>query len=88
MPSKEIAPQFTSWTVVRHDGTLFTGVMLSEAPDGTRQYGTPDGQTITVRDADVDEVRPQPKSIMPDELCDQMTLGELADLIEFLRATK
>ncbi len=87
-PSKEIAPQFTSWAVVRHDGTTFSGIMLSEAPDGTRQYGTPDGQTITVRDADVAEVRPQPKSIMPDDLCTQMTPAELADLLAYLRATK
>ncbi|HVU86105.1 MAG TPA: PVC-type heme-binding CxxCH protein [Pirellulales bacterium] len=88
VPSKEIAPQFTSWTVIRHDGTTFSGIMLSEGPDGTRQYGTPDGQTITVRDADVAEVRTQPKSIMPDDLCVQMTPAELADLVAFLRGAK
>ncbi len=88
VPGKEIAPQFTSWAVVRRDGTLFTGVMLSESPDGTRQYGTPDGKTVTVADADVAEVRPLAASIMPDNLCDQMTMGELADLRAYLRGER
>ena len=88
VPSKEITPQFTPWAVVRRDGTLFTGVMLSESPDGTRQYGTPDGKTVSVADAEVAELRPLSTSIMPDNLCDQMTTAELADLLAFLRGER
>ncbi|HEY4312541.1 MAG TPA: PVC-type heme-binding CxxCH protein [Pirellulales bacterium] len=87
-PSKEIAPQFTPWTVVREDGRTFTGIMLSEGPDGSRQYGTAEGQIVTVADGDVAEVRPQATSIMPDNICDQLTLSEFADLIAFLRGSR
>ena len=52
------------------------------------QYGTPEGKTVTVADADVAEVRPLAVSIMPDNLCEQMTIGELADLRAFLRGER
>jgi len=87
-PSKEIAPQFASWVVIREDGTTFTGVLMSETPDGTRHFGAADGQIISVAPANVAELRPQNTSIMPENLHDQLTRGELADLIAFLHASR
>ena len=34
-PSQEIAPQFVAWSVARTDGTVFTGVLVGESPEGT-----------------------------------------------------
>ncbi|HEY1603345.1 MAG TPA: PVC-type heme-binding CxxCH protein [Pirellulales bacterium] len=87
-PSKEIAPQFTVWNVVRNDGTMLTGVLLSDDPDGTRRYGTADGEIIGVQQSEVAEVRPQNKSLMPDSLCDQLTPSELRDLFAYLRSPR
>ena len=83
-PSKEIAPQFVPWSVVTHDGTIISGILLAQEPDGTRRYGLADGQIVTVKGTDIAEVRPQVTSIMPDNLCEQMTLGELCDLLAFV----
>ena len=33
-PSKEIAPQFVAWSVARTDGTVFTGILLEQSPEG------------------------------------------------------
>ena len=87
-PSKEIAPQFTAWNVVRQDGTTLTGILLAEDPDGTRRYGTADGQVASVKQSEIAEVRPQGTSIMPDNLCDQLSLVELRDLFAYLRASR
>ena len=34
-PSKEIAPQFVAWSVARTDGTVFTGILLEQTPEGS-----------------------------------------------------
>jgi putative heme-binding domain-containing protein len=85
-PSKEMAPQFVPWNVVRKDGTVFSGVLLAEHADGTRRYGTADGQVIVVQPSEIAEVRPQAVSIMPDNICDQMTITELRDLLAYLQS--
>ena len=39
-PSKEIAPQFVAWSVARTDGTVFTGVVLEQTPEGRSSLPT------------------------------------------------
>ena len=87
-PSKEIAPQFASWIVIRQDGTTFTGVMLPEKPDGTRQFGTTEGRIVEIPAEEKAEVRPLKTSVMPENLHAQMTVAELADLLAFLQAQR
>ena len=33
-PSKEIAPQFVAYAVARNDGTVFSGILLEQSPEG------------------------------------------------------
>lgn len=87
-PSKEVAPQFTVWNVVRRDGTTFVGILLADEPDGTRRYGGAEGQIITTKQVDIADARPQSVSIMPDNLCDLLTLQELRDLLAYLRQVR
>jgi putative membrane-bound dehydrogenase-like protein len=83
-PSLEVAPQFVAWSVARTDGTVFNGVLVSESPDGTLTFADADGRLKTVNSSDIEERKPQPTSIMPDNLAQSLTLQEFRDLTAFL----
>jgi putative heme-binding domain-containing protein len=83
-PSREIAPQFVSWSVARTDGTLFTGILLEQSPEGALVFADTEGRRIAIKPDEIAERKPQKTSIMPDDLPRQMTLQELRDLVAFL----
>jgi putative membrane-bound dehydrogenase-like protein len=83
-PSREIAPQFVSWSVARNDGTVFTGVQLEQATDGTLIFADSEGRRIPVRPDEIAERKLQKTSIMPDDLPRMMTVQEMRDLLAFL----
>jgi putative membrane-bound dehydrogenase-like protein len=83
-PSREIAPQFVSWSVARTYGTLFTGILLEQSPDGALVFADSEGRRITVKPDEIAERKPQKTSIMPDDLPHLMTSQEMRDLIAFL----
>ena len=83
-PGREIAPQFVSWSVARTDGTLFTGILLEQSPDGSLVFGDSEGRRIIVKPDEIAERKPQKTSIMPDDLPRLMTAQEMRDLIAFL----
>ncbi len=67
-PSREIAPQFVSWNVARTDGTVFTGILLEQSPDGTLIFADSEGRRIGVRHDEIAERKPQKTSIMPEDV--------------------
>jgi putative heme-binding domain-containing protein len=83
-PSREIAPQFVSWSVARNDGTVFNGILLEQAPDGTLVFGDSEGRRIGVKPDEIAERKPQKTSIMPEDLVHAMTTQEFRDLVAFL----
>ena len=85
-PSLEIAPQFVAWSVARTDGTVFTGVLVGESPDGKLCFADSDGTPIEVKPSDIEERKPQPTSIMPDNVAQTLTPQEFRDLVAFLLA--
>jgi putative membrane-bound dehydrogenase-like protein len=85
MPSKEIAPQFATWSVARTDGTIFSGMLLEQSPEGALVFADSQAQQIVVKLEEIAERKPQAISIMPDHLTDTMTLQEFRDLLAFLQ---
>ncbi|HKI17337.1 MAG TPA: dehydrogenase, partial [Isosphaeraceae bacterium] len=83
-PSKEIAPQFVTWSVARTDGTIFTGILLEQSPDGTLVFAGAEGRLIAIKAGEIAERKPQSASIMPDNVAQSMTIQELRDLLAFL----
>jgi putative membrane-bound dehydrogenase-like protein len=83
-PSKEIAPQFTSWQLVTRDGKVHIGMMVEEGPNSTVTLADNQGKLETIHRSQIDERHALPTSIMPDNLHELMTPKELRDLIEFL----
>ena len=87
-PSKEIAPQFTSWTLVTRDGRVVVGVIVAEDREGHVRIGTPEGTIVELAASNIEERHPQNKSVMPDNLIDSFTPDEFRDLVAFLAALK
>lgn len=83
-PSREIAPQYATWQVLKNDGATFTGVFLGEDGARNQRYGDPQGNVIALKAEDIDDRQPTGKSLMPDDLPHQLTIGEFRDLLAFL----
>jgi putative membrane-bound dehydrogenase-like protein len=92
-PSKEVAPQFVSYSVERTDGTVFSGVLVSEDAvgenaSGQRTYADAQGKLISIPVAQIARSRPQRTSIMPEGLLNTMTHEEFRDLVAYLAAPR
>lgn len=83
-PSKEIAPQFVTWSVARTDGTVVTGVLLEESPEGALLLADSQGRKVSIKADEILERKAQAASIMPADLVKSMTVPEFRDLIAFL----
>jgi putative membrane-bound dehydrogenase-like protein len=88
MPSKEIAPAFTTWIITLRNGKTHTGVIVSENFDSTITLADADGKRFTLQRLDIDDRQASPKSLMPDDLPKQMTRREFLDLLAFLSANR
>jgi putative heme-binding domain-containing protein len=85
-PSKEIAPQFTPWTVARTDGTVFSGILIEQSPEGMCTFADSKGSLITIKSDEIAERKPQPASIMPDNLAQLMSVQDFRDLLAYLES--
>ncbi len=87
-PSKEIAPQFTTWVIETANGKTHTGFILEDNRTGQIKLGVPTGETITLDEADIETREPSKTSVMPEKLHERMTPQELRDLLAFLETLK
>lgn len=83
-PSKEIAPMFTSSTILKTDGEILAGIHIGDEVDGRIKFADQNGRVFHVHPNDIDQRQPSEKSIMPDSLADNLTPQELRDLLAFL----
>ncbi len=87
-PSKEIAPQFVSFSVECVDGTAFTGLLVGEDSQGVRTYADSQGKSIALAAAKIVRSQPSKASIMPDGLLKNMTCAEFRDLVAYMIAPR
>ncbi|MCA9040059.1 MAG: c-type cytochrome, partial [Planctomycetaceae bacterium] len=87
-PHAEIAPQFTTYTIVTDDGKTYSGIHLGETADGKLKLGETSGRINLIPLLEIDSQAPQNKSIMPDKLIDQITTQEFQDLLSYLESLR
>jgi putative heme-binding domain-containing protein len=87
-PSKEIAPQFTTWVIATTSGKTHTGFILEDNRTGQIKLGTPTGEVIVLDENDIETREPSKTSVMPEKLHERMTAQELRDLLAFLETLK
>jgi putative heme-binding domain-containing protein len=83
-PDADIAPQFTTWRVVRQDGTQLDGVLVEEAINGDQTYADAAGKRATIKAADLAERKPLTNSVMPRDLLAKLNPKEFRDLLAFV----
>lgn len=86
-PSSRIDPKFQTRSVLLTDGTVVTGIVVS---DSESEVVVSDAQAKlhTVVKADIDVMQTSPKSVMPEMLLSGLTPQQAADLLAFLSAQR
>jgi putative heme-binding domain-containing protein len=87
-PSKEIAPMYTAWKVLTRDGKERIGLLLGETFDSFVMIGDVHGKIEKIHRTQIEERTALTKSLMPDDLANQMTKQEFLDLLAFLMERK
>jgi putative heme-binding domain-containing protein len=86
-PSASFVRSFEPMVVVTKSGDEHSGIVRRDAPDEVVIATGPTSEEHIPR-ADIVELRAGTVSVMPQGLDQQLTRGELADLLAFLKATK
>jgi putative heme-binding domain-containing protein len=82
-PSRDIAPEYEAVAVATKDGRVITGLRVNET-NFNIQLREEDGRFHSFLKRDLEEVKTQQKSLMPENIGDQLTVRELHDLFAFL----
>lgn len=86
-PSKDIAPQYATWSVVLKNGKVLTGLPRRKGGKSEAYLGV-DGNEFSVNKGDIEFHQETGKSIMPEGLLQNLTVGELRDLFAFLLSSE
>ena len=86
-PSRTVAPSYETMNIVLSNGRLMSGVKIKDDVK-TLTIGDNRGQVHSINKADIEEIRIQPRSTMPDGLEERLTDQEFIDLLEYLLSQK
>lgn len=86
-PTKTIDPQYVSYLVETKDGQVTTGI-VTERTDAAVVLKDAQGKTVKFPRAQIEELAPQGRSLMPELLLRDLTPQQAADLLEFLSSQK
>lgn len=84
-PSRQVAPDYTTYEAVTDSGESFTGLVASESATRLTLRG-PGMADVNLARAQVRHLRPTGRSLMPDGLEQGLGLQGFADLLAFLAA--
>lgn len=85
-PSKVISKGFESTTVITSEGRIYTGRLLSETDEGiVLREMSADRKQRTIPASQIEQIRTNPKSLMPDGLADKLkNRQQFLDLVRYL----
>lgn len=83
-PNQAIDNNYVSYTVVTTDGKSETGVISAETP-ASITLRQPEGRTLLILRPDIDELRSNGVSLMPEGLEKNITVEQMADLIGYIK---
>jgi putative membrane-bound dehydrogenase-like protein len=86
-PSRTVAAGYQTLAVLLQDGRVQNGVKVAETAESLT-LGDAQGRLHTLEKADIDELRPQAASLMPEGLEKSFSREEFVDLIAFLASLK
>jgi len=82
-PNREVDPRYVNYVVVTKAGRTLTGIISSESSSSIT-FKRAEGIEETVLRTDIDEVQGTGKSLMPENLEEQLSPQDLADVMGYL----
>lgn len=84
-PNRRVDPQYSEYIVVTTDGRLFNGLLVSDTGQQIvlRQ---PEGKEQIIGRSEIEEFQATQKSLMPEGVEKDVSVQQMADLLEFLKA--
>ncbi len=84
-PNRRVDPQYTDYVTVLRDGRTLNGLLVSETSDQVvlRQ---PEGLQQTILRQEIEELRSTNRSLMPEGVEKDLSVQQMADLLEFLKS--
>jgi putative heme-binding domain-containing protein len=86
-PSKTIDPPFVAYALETKDGRVINGLLV-EKTDRAVVLKDAQGKTVRVPSAQVEQLVPQSRSLMPELLLRDLAAQQVADLLEFLASLR
>jgi putative heme-binding domain-containing protein len=86
-PSAEIREGYENFLAVTADGRQLSG-FIADRDNRVVVLRTADGQTITLAQDDLEDLRAIPRSVMPEGALDKFDAQQIRDLFAYLRATQ
>ena len=86
-PSKQIEDKYRAYVAISTTGDVVSGLLIEKNSEWVTIKGS-DGKVVRSPVAEIAQLTPQEKSLMPEFLLRDMTAQEAADLLAFLSALK
>ena len=86
-PNREVDPRYVNYVVVTKAGRTLTGIISSESSSSIT-FKRAEGTEETILRTDIDEVQGTGKSLMPENLEEQLSPQDLADVIKYLMSLR
>ncbi|MCA9177553.1 MAG: c-type cytochrome [Planctomycetales bacterium] len=83
-PNSKVEPRFTAYAVRTVDGEVFSGLIVTETPDAV-VLGMGEGKEQTIGRSEIEQIRASNVSLMPEGVEKDITIQEMADLLEYLK---
>jgi len=86
-PNQKLEPKFTAYQVLTDDGLVFQGLMVSETPEAI-VLRLAEGKEQTISRQEIEELQANGKSLMPEGVEKDITVQQMADLLEYLKGPR
>jgi putative heme-binding domain-containing protein len=86
-PNREAQPNFTTYTVVTNQGKILSGIIATESA-GSITLRRAEGKEDVVLRSNIDTLKSNGVSLMPEGLEKEITPEQLADVIAFIKTIK
>ncbi len=86
-PNLEVREGYQGYALLTDSGQLLTGFIEQESPDQVTLRSV-DGISYTIERDRIESMKPQPQSLMPEGLLDNLSEQQIRDLFAYLRSSQ
>jgi putative heme-binding domain-containing protein len=86
-PNLEVREGYQSYALLTDSGQLLTGFIEQDSPDQVTLRAV-DGLSYTIERDRIESMKPQPQSLMPEGLLDNLSEQQIRDLFAYLRSSQ